>query len=139
MDEKFRVTFLLCDPGWYVHSKPDAQNKWETNTNTRTHTTLNKILLRFLQRINLTQEIAVKNGGPRGRVDKNTSSIGSRNNFNVVLIINGIFRKHHVAERAGREQIYHMGEPGVNNIYVQYQQWRLLWENRDAKKMFHAC
>ena len=24
------MTFLLCDPGWYVH-KPDVQNKWEEN------------------------------------------------------------------------------------------------------------
>ena len=23
-------TFLLCDPGWYVH-KPGAQNKWDDN------------------------------------------------------------------------------------------------------------
>ena len=28
--EKSCVTFLLCDPGWYVH-KPDVQNKWEEN------------------------------------------------------------------------------------------------------------
>ena len=27
------MTFLLCDPGWYVH-KPDVQNKWEENTHT---------------------------------------------------------------------------------------------------------
>ena len=27
------MTFLLCDPGWYVH-KPDVQNKWEDNTHT---------------------------------------------------------------------------------------------------------
>ena len=25
------MTFLLCDPGWYVH-KPDVQNKWEDKT-----------------------------------------------------------------------------------------------------------
>ena len=25
------MTFLLCDPGWYVH-KPDVQNKWNSNT-----------------------------------------------------------------------------------------------------------
>ena len=25
------MTFLLSDPGWYVH-KPDVQNKWEDNT-----------------------------------------------------------------------------------------------------------
>ena len=24
-------SFLLCDPGWYVHT-PDVQNKWEENT-----------------------------------------------------------------------------------------------------------
>ena len=24
------MTFLLCDPGWYVH-KPDVQNKWDDN------------------------------------------------------------------------------------------------------------
>ena len=32
--EKSCVTFLLCDPGWYVH-KPDVQNKGDDNT---THT-----------------------------------------------------------------------------------------------------
>ena len=31
--EKSCVTFLLCDPGWYVH-KPDVQNKWDDNTQT---------------------------------------------------------------------------------------------------------
>ena len=31
--EKFCVTFLLCDPGWYVH-KPDVQNEWDDNTHT---------------------------------------------------------------------------------------------------------
>ena len=31
VDDKSCVTFLLCDPGWYVH-KPDVQNKWEDNT-----------------------------------------------------------------------------------------------------------
>ena len=31
------VTFLLYDPGWYVH-KPDVQNKWENNTRTHTQT-----------------------------------------------------------------------------------------------------
>ena len=35
VNEKSCVTFLLCDPGWYVH-KPDVQNKWEKNT-THTH------------------------------------------------------------------------------------------------------
>ena len=25
------MTFLLCDPGWYVH-KTDVQNKWDDNT-----------------------------------------------------------------------------------------------------------
>ena len=25
------MTFLPCDPGWYVH-KPDVQNKWDDNT-----------------------------------------------------------------------------------------------------------
>ena len=35
MDEKSCVTFLLCDPGWYVH-KPDVQNKWDDNTHTHT-------------------------------------------------------------------------------------------------------
>ena len=29
--------------------------------------------------------------------------VGSRNSFDVVIIISGIFRKHHVAARAGRE------------------------------------
>ena len=29
------MTFLLCDPGWYVH-KPDVQNKWDENTHTHT-------------------------------------------------------------------------------------------------------
>ena len=28
------MTFLLCDPGWYVH-KPDVQNKWDDNTHTQ--------------------------------------------------------------------------------------------------------
>ena len=32
------MTFLLCDPGWYVH-KPDVQNKWDVNTHTHTHKT----------------------------------------------------------------------------------------------------
>ena len=31
VNEKSCVTFLLCDPGWYVH-KPGVQNKWEDNT-----------------------------------------------------------------------------------------------------------
>ena len=35
MDEKSRVTFLLCDPGCNVH-KPDVQNKWDDNTHTHT-------------------------------------------------------------------------------------------------------
>ena len=35
VDKKSCVTFLLCDPDWFVH-KPDVQNKWEENT--RTHT-----------------------------------------------------------------------------------------------------
>ena len=35
VDEKSCVTFLLCDPGWYVH-KPDVQNNWEENTHTST-------------------------------------------------------------------------------------------------------
>ena len=30
------MTFLLCDPGWYVH-KPDVQNRWADNTHTHTH------------------------------------------------------------------------------------------------------
>ena len=30
VDEKSCVTFLLCDPGWYVQL--DVQNKWEENT-----------------------------------------------------------------------------------------------------------
>ena len=34
--EKSCATFLLCDPGWYVH-KPDVQNKWDDNTRTHTH------------------------------------------------------------------------------------------------------
>ena len=25
---------ILCDPGWYVHNKPDVQNKWDDNTHT---------------------------------------------------------------------------------------------------------
>ena len=29
--EKSCATFLLCDPGWYVH-KSDIQNKWDDNT-----------------------------------------------------------------------------------------------------------
>ena len=29
--DKSCVTFLLCDPGWYVH-KPDVQNKRDDNT-----------------------------------------------------------------------------------------------------------
>ena len=33
--EKSCVTFLLCDPGWYVHN-PDVQNKWDDNTRTNT-------------------------------------------------------------------------------------------------------
>ena len=37
-DEKSCVTFLLCDPGWYVH-KPDVQNKWDDST-PPTHTLL---------------------------------------------------------------------------------------------------
>ena len=37
VDEKFCVTFLLCDPGWCVH-KPDVQNKWDDDTHTHTHT-----------------------------------------------------------------------------------------------------
>ena len=37
VDEKSCVTFLLCDPGWYVH-KSDVQNKWDANTDTHTHT-----------------------------------------------------------------------------------------------------
>ena len=32
--EKSCVTFLLCDPGWYVH-RPDVQNKWDDKTHTR--------------------------------------------------------------------------------------------------------
>ena len=31
------MTFVLCDPGYYVH-KPDVQNKWDGNTHTHTHT-----------------------------------------------------------------------------------------------------
>ena len=31
------MTFLICDPGWYVH-KSDVQTKWDDNTNTHTHT-----------------------------------------------------------------------------------------------------
>ena len=27
------MTFLLYDPGWYVH-KPDIQNKWDDNSHT---------------------------------------------------------------------------------------------------------
>ena len=30
------MTFLLCDPVWFVH-KPDVQNKWDDNTHTNTH------------------------------------------------------------------------------------------------------
>ena len=29
------MTFLLCDPDWYVQ-KPDVQNKWDDNTHTYT-------------------------------------------------------------------------------------------------------
>ena len=32
------MTFLLCDPGWYVHNLTSIQNKWDDNTHTRTHT-----------------------------------------------------------------------------------------------------
>ena len=32
--EKSCVTFLLCDPGSYVH-KPDVHNKWVDNTHTQ--------------------------------------------------------------------------------------------------------
>ena len=35
--EESCVTFLPCDPGWYVH-KSDIQNKWDDNTHTHTHT-----------------------------------------------------------------------------------------------------
>ena len=31
--EKSCVTFLLCDPDWYVH-KPDVHNKWDDSTHT---------------------------------------------------------------------------------------------------------
>ena len=33
--EKSCVTFILCDPGWYVH-KSDVQNKWDDNTQKHT-------------------------------------------------------------------------------------------------------
>ena len=36
MDEKFCVTSLLCDPGWYVYN-PDVHNKWDDNTHTYIH------------------------------------------------------------------------------------------------------
>ena len=36
--EKSCVTFLLCDPGWYVHKQPDVQNKWVENAHKHTHT-----------------------------------------------------------------------------------------------------
>ena len=39
VEEKLCVTFLLCDPGWYVH-KPDVQNKWYDNITHNTHTDL---------------------------------------------------------------------------------------------------
>ena len=32
VDEKSCVTFLLCDPGWYIQRTFDVQNKWEENT-----------------------------------------------------------------------------------------------------------
>ena len=35
--EKSCITFLLRDPGWYVHMS-DVQNKWDDNTHTHTHT-----------------------------------------------------------------------------------------------------
>ena len=34
------MTFLLCDPGLYVH-KPDVQKKWDDNTHTHTETSNN--------------------------------------------------------------------------------------------------
>ena len=46
LDDKSCVTFLLCDPGLYVHKQPDVQNKWEYNTHTHTH--LLGILFLFL-------------------------------------------------------------------------------------------
>ena len=30
------VTFLLYDPGWYVHKPDDVHNKWDDNTHTYT-------------------------------------------------------------------------------------------------------
>ena len=39
--EESCMSFLLCDPGWYVH-KPDVQNKWDDNTHT--HSTRNSEL-----------------------------------------------------------------------------------------------
>ena len=40
--EKSCVTFLLCDPGCYVH-KPDVQNKWDDNTMYNTTTKQSKV------------------------------------------------------------------------------------------------
>ena len=37
MVEKLCVTFLLCDPDWFIH-KSDVQNKWNGNTLYNTHT-----------------------------------------------------------------------------------------------------
>ena len=36
VDEKSCVTFLLCDPGWYVQ-RTCVQNEWDENTHTHTH------------------------------------------------------------------------------------------------------
>ena len=49
------MTFLLCDPGWYVY-KPDIQNKSEDNTHTHTQThtqyctSVNSLIMGFLWR-----------------------------------------------------------------------------------------
>ena len=40
VEEKFGVTFLLCDPGWWYVHKPDVQNKWNDNITHNTHTDL---------------------------------------------------------------------------------------------------
>ena len=54
------ATFLLCDPGWYVH-KPDVHNKWDDNTHTQTRVVV--VVVSHIQRIGCQPEKTTLHGG----------------------------------------------------------------------------
>ena len=42
------MTFLLCDPGWYVQRTYDVQNQWEENTQMTLSAQIPRTVVRML-------------------------------------------------------------------------------------------